>query len=183
MSAARVQIAVVVMIVALSTRADADPPELLDEGTATLLSIAGTAGPLLTLGAASIHVAASSELTSSAATLGILSIAGLYALPSAGHWYSGKGWTPGLTIRTIGMVVAGLGLAKEIDSAGCHCFCDDSNGNFWVMGIGGGIVLGGAAYDIATAASRARSVNARMQLAVTPVPMPGGGGVSVFFVF
>src|SRR5690349_12721319 len=126
MCATRLQVAVVVVIVALSTFANAGPPAPRDEGTATLLSGAGTVVPLLSLAATIALVADSSELTTSSAAIGIASFAGLYALPSAGHWYSGKGFTRGFAIRTVGLVLGGLGLMKRIDGAGCHCFCDDS---------------------------------------------------------
>ena len=147
-----------------------------------MLSVAGTVAPLLTLGA-TFGVAAENELTPPLAALGIVSIAGFYALPSAGHWYSGKGFTRGFGIRTAGTVLAGLGLVKWIDGVGCHCFCDNSNSELWLIGIGGAIMLGGAVDDIVTAGPRARSVNARMQPTIAPVPMPGGGGVSVLLRF
>ena len=183
MCATRVQVTVVAIIVALTSFAEADPATPRDEGTATLLSVAGTAGPILMVGA-TIRLAADSEgFNPRLTTLGIASIAGIYALPSAGHWYSGKGFTRGFAIRTGGLFLGGLGLVKLIKGTGCHCFCDDSNSEFWLLGIGGVLILGGAAHDIATAASRARAVNASMQPTITPVPMPGGGGVSVSLRF
>jgi hypothetical protein len=178
----RVRVAFVVMLIALSTRANADPPEPRDEGTATLLSVLGTAGPLVML-AATAALVEKDGLERSSATLGVLSIASLYALPSAGHWYSSKAWTRGFAIRTAGVVIGGLALVAVIKNADCHCFCDDGDSNVYLMGFGGAIVVGGAVYDIATASSRARAVNARMQPTITPVPMPGGGGVSVSLVF
>lgn len=178
----RVQVGVVAVIVALSTFAQADPPAPRDEGTATLLSAVGTAGPLVILGV-TIARASSSDLTTPSAAIGIASIAGLYVLPSAGHWYSGKAFPRGFAIRTGGMVLAGLGVWKAIAGAGCHCFCDDSKADLWLMSIGGALVLGGAVHDIVEAGPRARSVNARMQPTIVPVPMPGGGGVSFLLRF
>ena len=185
MCATRVQVAIVAIIVAATTVADANnPAEPLDEGTATLWSAVGTAAPLLTLGASIGFIASSGDLDTPPAAVAIASAAGLYVLPSAGHWYSGKRFTTGFAIRTVGMVFAGLGLVKVIKGAGCHCFCDDSANDYPLFVVGGAFVLGGAVHDIVTAASRARSVNARMRPTITPVPMPGGGGgVSVSLRF
>ena len=182
MWATRVHI-VVVILVALSTSADADPPAPRDESTATLLSVAGTLGPALVLGAAIGQGARASELTGSTVALGIVGIAGLYVFPSAGHWYSGERFTRGFGYRTGGMVIVGLGLVTAITSAGCHCFCSNSNGDLVLFGIGGALVLGGAIHDIVTAGARARSVNARMQPTIAPMPLRGGGGVSLALMF
>lgn len=179
----RVAIGVVVVLLALCARGNAAPLGQRDEDTATLLSVGGTVGPLLTMGVSIAVAVEEGEADTASVSLFALGALGLYALPSAGHWYSGKGWTRGFGIRTVGIVIAGIGALKEYERIGCHCFCSNDNSNFYLMGIGGAFILSGAAYDIATASDRARAYNARLQPVVTPVPMPGGGGVSVSLVF
>ncbi|HUQ01896.1 MAG TPA: hypothetical protein VM261_05335 [Kofleriaceae bacterium] len=139
--------------------------------TALALSLGGTVGSF-----ALIAIGGSSEDLGGLASAGSL---GLWLAPSFGHWYVGKGWTPGLKWRLAGAGAATLGIMwVALDCIGSSCEDDMHPGV--MLAIGGGVaVVGGMVHDIATAPSAAREHNARLDAGrvqnVTVRPSFGSG--------
>jgi hypothetical protein len=135
-----------------------------DAGVATVLSLAGTGAPVLI-------VLAASGGSNDGTAKGVL-LAGVTAMfaPSAGHWYAGTFFTPGMGIRIASGALATGSLFLLIASEG-----EAGEGvehAFWLGVIGLGV---GAVYDIATAPERARAWN-RRHAPVTPTVLKIGDG-------
>ncbi|MGB5301661.1 MAG: hypothetical protein WBO43_10670 [Gemmatimonadota bacterium] len=157
------------------------------EGTATLLSFAGTAIPT-TLG---LVLANSGDGGGSAAGLLLFSY-GMYFGPATGYWYagaSGAGWE-GVGTR-VGITLAGtLAMAAVCSGGRCDIFGDDSA--MAAAGVVGLLTLAATAYsmihDIAGADNHVRRHNAEIvarqqapRLTIAPVLSPADGGtVGVF---
>jgi hypothetical protein len=79
--------------------------------------------------------------------------------PTAGHWYQGRLVTPGLVMRSAGMVVLGIGLSQVEDACEANC---RNNKAFSAMMVAGLFAFAiGTVHDIATAPIEARRTNAR----------------------
>jgi hypothetical protein len=139
--------------------------------TALALSLGGTLGSM-----ALIAVGGTSEELGGLSAAGSL---GLWLAPSFGHWYVGKGWTPGLKWRLAGAGAVTLGIMWIVtDCIGSSCTDDFHPGA--MLAIGGGVaVVGGMVHDIATAPAAAREHNARLDAGriqnVTVRPTLGSG--------
>ena len=143
------------------------PHDRKSEDTATWLAVAGTAIPLglFALGARGNAGEASEPLV----TAGLI---GFVIGPSAGHFYATENvGAPGMVIRASGGLVGLVGMGVLVTGAlSCTDFgppdsaapCDnnESEGKA-ILGASVAIMVGGAIYDIATASSTARRVNAR----------------------
>ena len=156
-------------------------PGLKSEGTATLLSLAGTILPI----GLGVAMAASENQGSDdqGGAGGLLIITGLYFGPAAGYWYggaSGRGWQ-GVGIRFVMTFVAGLAIASICSGDNCDIFGDDSAfGAAAIVGLGASVaILGSAIYDIAVVRKHVRNYNQRLlgaRLSLAPIASPASGG-------
>ena len=130
----------------------------------TLLALAGTATPIIVL-------ASASGRDQDSVVDGVL-LAGLTAilLPSAGHWYAGKFFTPGMAIRAVGGGVATLGLVAVVGGDGEE---PGTAITFGLIGLGIGVI-----YDVATANLAVDDWNTR-QVQVAPAVLKTGDGYGV----
>ncbi len=124
------------------------------------------------------------------ASIGLLAIA--WAAPSAGQWYAGRIFTPGLALRTVGVAAIGylgfemgcsIGVAGHQFDEGEPCPVPRLGGagrEEAVLAIGAGSYLAGAIWDVATARDRARAFN-RAHAAVSPVVLHGSAGLAPGF--
>ena len=105
--------------------------------------------------------------------------------PSAGHWYAGSWWSPGMIGRGVGTTLFALG-----DYQQHHCNADEEKGgdsDCWVGGVMLGalglLVLGGSTIgDVLLAPMQAREFNRmhemqRMQPIVVPTAIAAPGGL------
>lgn len=147
--------AVAIAVLLGSTSASANPPPpapaSIEEGPkspflATLLSFGATAAPSA-LGYAIFGNAGSGGQVSD----GLLLTIGASVLigPSAGHWYAGKVVTTGLVVRALGF----LALSGAISAGG------DTETGTGLLFVGAAMLVGGGAYDLATADRSARESN------------------------
>jgi hypothetical protein len=139
---------------------------------ATALSLGVTAG-----GAALLVAGLDSDSSATASVAGLLLFA---AGPSAGHAYAGRVGNPGLAVRAGAAVVGSIALGGMIGcaltghDAGYHeSHQDDDDGcSAWYAAftVAGLAYLGGAVYEIGTAARAARAYNSRYGLDVQLAP-------------
>ncbi len=140
------------------------------ERTATLLSIAGTVIPI-----GIYELGARGANSDENDTLMAAGVVGLLFAPSAGHLYAtGNLRSPGLLIRSVGMLTGMVGMSvllfgevscgvgEIVTGSPRSTPCDNnaSEGNA-ILGVGTAVLVGGAIYDIATASSTTRRANAR----------------------
>lgn len=163
-------------------------PAFKSEGTATLLSFAGTVVPM-TLG----MVLANAGEGGAGSGLGLALFSyGMYLGPATGYWYagaSGAAWR-GVGLRVGISLVGSVAMAAICSGGGCGIFDDD--GALVAAGIVGLAVLGATAYslirDIAGVDGHVRRHNAEVaahqkasRLTIAPVVSPADGGtVGVF---
>jgi hypothetical protein len=153
------------------------------EGTATLLSFAGTAIPM-TLG----MVLANAGEGGAGSGLGLALFSyGMYLGPATGYWYagaSGAAWK-GVGLRVGISVVTVAVTAALCSGGGCEMFGDDSA--MAAVGIVGLAALGATAYslirDIAGVDGEVRNHNAEVaarqepsRLTIAPLISPADGG-------
>jgi hypothetical protein len=136
------------------------PPESLpatgsykNPNTALALSLGGTLATFALIG---VGGASENGVMSS------LGSVGLWIAPSFGHWYVGKGWTPGLKWRLAGAGAIAAGIMwVAVDCIGSSC--NDAHPGMF-LAVGGGLsFVGGMVHDVATAPSAAREHNARLE--------------------
>jgi hypothetical protein len=160
-------------------------PGKKSEGTATLLSFAGTVVPT-TLG---ILLASTSENAMSDSGLAaVLFSYGVYFGPATGYWYAGAsspGWKgTGIRLGISLATVAAIGAICSGDN--CNIFGDD-DGATTAAGIVGLVGLGAIAYsmihDIAAVGGPVRQHNAELaarhetsRLTIAPIVSPADGG-------
>lgn len=159
-------------------------PAPKSEGTATLLSLAGTVVPM-TLGL----VLANAGEGGAGSGLGLALFSyGLYLGPATGYWYagaSGAAWK-GVGVRVGISVITVAATAAICSGGGCGIF-DDQDGAAAVAGIVGLAALGATAYslirDIAGVDGHVRRHNAEVaarqkasRLTIAPVVSPADGG-------
>jgi hypothetical protein len=145
------------------------------EGTALALSLGGTAASLAMLAVGENQANDS---------LGVIGGIGIWVAPSFGHWYAGKPWTHGLTLRLAGagaIVVGAVLLISCIDGEG-----DCEDGPLVVLLVGGaGAFVAGGVYDIATAGSSVRAHNQRLRVqaaggwSIAPMVRPDRAGLTL----
>lgn len=134
-------------------------------GTALAWSLGGTAAAvgLVALGGAMTDRTTGdpTPLGAGLSTVGSLTV---WVAPSFGHFYADRYWTTGLKVRLGGVLVASAGaiavftcVASETDGSGD----DQCVLPLLLLGAGAGMVIGGAAHDVATAPRAARRYNAR----------------------
>jgi hypothetical protein len=124
-------------------------------GTALLLSLGGTVASLALMG-----VAEGAQNDGIGAVGGI----GVWVAPSFGHWYSGKLWTDGLTLRFAGAGAIIVGAVLLIgDCINDEVGCDDETPAFVLIVGGAGAFVAGGIYDIATAPGAAHRHNERLR--------------------
>jgi hypothetical protein len=158
----------VVVAVAVSRAAAADPtqpPDDKDPAIAYVLSVGGTLAPF------AIGAIAYGNGDENAPTR-VLVLGGLSMmfLPSAGHWYAGQAWTWGTTARVAGAAtVALLGLYY----IACED-CDPHTGGTILGVTGAALVVGGVVYDIATAGTAVHRWNDQHRGALTPTVVRTG---------
>jgi len=159
-------------------------PAFKSEGTATLLSLAGTIVPM-TLG----MVLANAGEGGAGSGLGLALFSyGFYLGPATGYWYagaSGAAWK-GVGIRVGISLVGGLAAAAICSGGGCGFF-DDEGDAAVAAGIVGFAVLGATTYslirDIAGVDGHVRRHNAEVaarqkasRLTIAPLVSPADGG-------
>ena len=159
-----------------------DVPGLKSEGTASLLSLAGT---LLPIG---LGVAMTASDDQSAAGALLIST-GLYFGPAAGYWYggaSGRGWK-GVGIRFGTAFAAVLAIGVICASRTC-VFGDVDDGTIAaavIVALGASVaIVGSAIYDIANVDRHVRNYNQglradrqrRPRLWLAPIASPARGG-------
>ncbi|MBA2539014.1 MAG: hypothetical protein H0V17_05215 [Deltaproteobacteria bacterium] len=100
----RLLIVIALVVGSSHARAESEPPpkpkSLLD---AYLISVAATTGPVV----ASMLLLGDDARGTPATIGGVIATTALVFGPSAGHWYTGKIWTTGLTLRLAGAGVIG----------------------------------------------------------------------------
>jgi hypothetical protein len=140
-----------------------------DPATATLLAVAGTLVP-----AALVGLTLRDRDSHDNGGFAILAAGTLLFLPSAGHWYAGRFFTPGMITRGAGLTVSALSIGLLIASEG------NSGANlFWAGAI---TTAAGVVIDIATAGHEAERYNDSHRTHLKPVAMKfhgGGYGVGV----
>jgi hypothetical protein len=115
----------------------------------------------VTVGSYVLAVAGEETQSDGLSTVGAL---GIFLGPTVGHWYAGKGWTDGLTLRLAGLGAVMVGVILLLD-CGFEGSCSDGEESpaAIVMVLGAGAYVGGTIYDIATAPGSARAYNARLR--------------------
>lgn len=175
-----------------SPAVETEIPALKSEGTATLLSLAGTALPI-TLGL--ILASAGDGEGSSGLGLALFSY-GMYFGPATGYWYagaSGAAWK-GIGVR-LGVSLAGAGLVTLACAAGCELGIFDSNpddGGLVIASLAAVATVGVVAYsmirDISGVDGQVRRHNDEItagqespRLTIAPAVSPANGGtIGVF---
>ena len=136
----------------------------LNPSTATLLAVAGSLAPVALVGLA----ARGSSGNGDAGGLFVLAAGTVLFLPSAGHWYAGRFFTPGMITRAAGITVAGLGIGLLVASEGYS-----GENLFWAGAITTGV---GVVIDIATAGHEAERYNESHRTRMKPVALKFHGG-------
>ncbi len=173
---------------ALASRSAAEAdriPGMKSEGTATLLSFAGTVVPT-TLG---ILLASASENGGDGSGLAAVLVSyGIFFGPATGYWYAGAsspGWKgTGIRLGISLATVAAIGAICSGDN--CNIFGDD-DGATTAAGIVGLVGLGAIAYsmihDIAAVGGPVRQHNRELaarhetsHLTIAPIVSPADGG-------
>jgi hypothetical protein len=152
----------------VAARPESEPIEgrRIDEGTAAMLSIAGT------LGSWALFGLAVRENSDAGVWLGL---AGLIVGPNLGHWYQGTIVTRGTGLRAIGTVSTLYGLIRLIV---CEDSCDDT-GAYFLYG-GALLYLGATLDDIIDAPSRAKKHNQRLEVVgITPMVTDRSAGFAI----
>ncbi|HUQ01897.1 MAG TPA: hypothetical protein VM261_05340 [Kofleriaceae bacterium] len=144
-------------------------------GIAMTLSLGGTIASYVLI------VAADEGQNDGLATLGAL---GVFLMPTSGHWYAGKVWTDGLTLRAAGIGAVFVGAMIALGDCGFESECDDEGPAIAMLILGTGAYVGGTVLDIATAPGQARRYNARLReratagsWAIAPTISRDGGGL------
>lgn len=124
-------------------------------GIALALSLGGTVGSYV------LAVAGGETQSDELSSMGAI---GVFLAPSFGHWYAGKGWTDGLTLRLAGVGGMMVGLILLLGDCGFEgdSSCDEAPGTV-LMVVGAGAYVGGTILDIATAPGQARKYNERLR--------------------
>ena len=135
-----------------------------DPGTAVLLSLAGSLAPVVIVGAA-IKGSSGSQDNGGIA---LLAAGTVLFLPSAGHWYAGRFFTPGMITRGAGITVVALSIGLLIASEG-----NSGENLFWAGAI---TTAAGVVIDIATAGHEAERYNDSHRTRMKPVAMKFHGG-------
>jgi hypothetical protein len=123
---------------------------------ALTLSLGGTVGSYV------LAVAGGELQNEGLSTVGAL---GIFVAPTFGHWYAGKAWSDGLTMRLAGTGAMVVGAIILLGDCGFEGDCDDGDvvgGAILIYGGAAAFVAGGI-YDIATAPGQARKYNARLR--------------------
>lgn len=125
-------------------------------GIALSLSLGGTVGSYV------LAVAGGETESDGLSTVGAI---GVFLAPSFGHWYAGKGWTDGLTLRLAGIGAVMVGAILLIGDCGFEGSCSDDEEApaAIIMVVGAGAYVGGTILDIATAPGQARTYNERLR--------------------
>jgi hypothetical protein len=123
-------------------------------GLAVTLSLGGTVASYVLI------VAADETQNDGLATLGAL---GVFLMPTAGHWYAGKVWTDGLTLRAAGIGAVFVGALILLGDCGFEGSCEDEGPATAMLVLGAGAYMVGTVLDIATAPAEARRYNARLR--------------------
>jgi len=107
-----------------------------------------------------------------------IALAGLLVAPSFGHWYAGDALPTGLLVRAGGgaLLLTAYAMATECRT---DASCAGDHSARVVALAGGGAILAGVLWDIATAPRAARRWNARHDLAITPALTSGGAGLAL----
>jgi len=135
------------------------------ESTALALSLGGT---IASIGLMAIGESQNND------DLGAIGGIGVWVAPSFGHWYSGKLWTNGMTLRLAGAGAVVVGAVMLIGCIDSENSCEDGPAVVLFVGGAGAFVAGGV-YDIVTAPRSAREHNESLRLraaggwAITPV--------------
>lgn len=107
--------------------------------------------------------------------------------PSFGHWYAGTFFTRGLGVRASGLTLALVGGMVGVAS-GCpgvllvsECTQSELGGGVAAVMVVGGVIawVGGTLDDILQAPKRAARHNARRRFSLSPMLIPGGGGLAL----
>lgn len=145
------------------------PADHKSPGLASALALGATVGAV-GLGALAIH--------QDSAELGVAAGLGLTLAPSAGHWYAGTVWAPGLPWRLAGAGAMLLGLA--IACPDCEGGDEQAIAGLAVGMCGAAVFLGGTVKDLASASRYAREHNARRPgPAIAVAPSLGHGQLGV----
>ena len=140
------------------------------------LSVAGTMAPiLLTYATIESHTTDENKVD-----MVLIGAAAFAFAPSAGHWYAGRWWTPGTTLRVAGLGVSTLALMYAVQSE------SSSDTPAWIFLGGLAAAAGGAIYDIATAGDAAETWNRRHAPHVQPTALrlrDGGYGLGLAGTF
>jgi hypothetical protein len=124
-------------------------------GMALALSLGGTVG---SFALASVGGGVENDAL---ATIGGL---GMWVAPSFGHWYAGKLWTHGLTMRMAGAGAIVVGAVLLIDDCvNDEVGCDGETPGFALIIGGAGLFVIGGVYDIVTAPTSAHRYNERLR--------------------
>jgi len=172
------------MLASVAVDGTKDVPAFKSEGTATLLSLAGTVVPM-TLGMVLAYAGGGGA--GSGLGLALFSY-GFYLGPATGYWYtgaSGAAWK-GVGVRVGISVITVAATAALCSGGGCGIF-DEQNGAATAAGIVGLAALGATAYslirDIAGVDGHVRRHNAEVEarqeasrLTIAPVVSPADGG-------
>lgn len=142
----------------VASAAHADPLEPKSRTTAAWLSVGST------LGGVGLVIAGGASHDDTLAWVG----GGVTLLgPTAGHWYADEVATPGLLARGLGAGLLFAGAPKLICWSGN---CEDQDAAWGLAIAGTALVLGGAAWDIATASDAADDWNRDHDLDLTIAP-------------
>lgn len=165
------------------TPAPAQPGSPKSETTANLLTLGGVLLPVgLVIGAAT-----SLDSPPRYSLLMTSAAASMLFTPSAGHWYTGKVFTPGLGLRVAGGLVALIGVASEISHCGPQLGPDGGScGPGWgavLVAIGGATAAAGIIHDAVTAPRRVRRYNREhgvgVEVGIAPVVARGSTGLAL----
>lgn len=164
----RTAVAIAIFLASTSASANSSPPPAsVGDGPktpvlATLISFGATAAPSA-LGYAILGDDGSGGQFSDGLVLTIG--ASVLIGPSAGHWYAGKLVTSGLIVRALGF----LALSGAISAGG------DTEHGIGLLFVGGGLLVGGGVYDLATADRSAREYNFAHATKLMLAPRVGDG--------
>ena len=153
---------VAVALAAHTAAADPDPqPDQKSVGTAYLWSIGATAA-----GAGLVYAGGIGR--SDALQLGGFGV--MLLGPTAGHWYAGRPATIGLGARVLGVGLLGFGFANSnfLCSFDEPPSCHDDRGAQAMMLVGGGLLLAGTVWDLATLPGAVGEYNDEHRLSIAP---------------
>lgn len=163
--------AILAAVLATSAVAHAQPDvaaaaPVKSPAVATALSLAGTAIPLVMIGAALDGDDVNMPLY-------VSGMVGTMVGPSFGHWYAHRPVTVGLLGRGVGAAMVGIGGATSLNCLGAGKDCAPDKTGTVIMISGAVLYAGGTIYDIATAGRAAREWNSK-QVQIAPVLVGSG---------